>query len=115
MPSGGQGCRDRGVPSSLTQTHRGNGALDAGVQEAIIASHLGHHGLRTLQTYMEVRPKRRAEALSAMQEALGGQPTPNGPVPVKAPNGDDLISQLVAEDDRRARPFDWESLAPEPN
>jgi len=44
--------------------------LDRGIQESVIANHLGHHGLATLGNYAEVRPKRRQEALDALQGAM---------------------------------------------
>jgi len=128
-------------PHSLRHT-AATALLDAGVQEAIIANHLGHHGLGTLQTYAEVRPKRRAEALSAMQAALGGQeaapaassPSRRAPEAPVSP-GDfarmgvaiqrlearvrelegkvTVLTAAVGIEDDRHPPFDWESLAPE--
>jgi len=62
--------------------------LDAGVQESIIANHLGHHGLGTLSTYAEVRPKRRKEALDALEVALGGQAARTA-IPATSPTGAD--------------------------
>jgi Phage integrase family len=132
-------ARQVGIPHFSPHQLRHTSAtslLDAGVQESVIANHLGHHGLGTLQNYAEVRPKRRAEALSAMQAALGGQAAPTGPVRVKPPSSKDeffrqLVTQLVEtverlesrvvelsaavgiDEQEPRQPFDWESLAPD--
>jgi integrase/recombinase XerC len=85
--------RKAGIPHFSPHQLRHTSAttlLDAGIQEAVIANHLGHHGLGTLANYAEVRPKRRAEALSAMETALGGQ------VGATSDPRDELIARLAA-------------------
>ncbi len=41
--------------------------MDRDVRDSIIATHLGHSNLSTLANYAKVRPKRRQEALDALQ------------------------------------------------
>ena len=62
-----------GVPHFTTHQIRHTAAsvlLDEGVQESVIAAHLGHSDLTTLANYARTSPRRRQEALTAMQGFL---------------------------------------------
>ena len=72
-----------GVPRFTTHQLRHTCAtelFDAGVDPAVVAEHLGHHGMATIRVYMDVSRRRRLEAVEAMELRLtGARPEPARP------------------------------------
>jgi integrase len=51
--------------------------LDAGVDALVVADHLGHHQLKTISNYAQVRPGRREGAMRALDEHLADRAAAN--------------------------------------
>ncbi|MHB8589811.1 MAG: tyrosine-type recombinase/integrase [Candidatus Dormibacteraceae bacterium] len=51
--------------------------LEAGIRALVVADYLGHHGLRTLAVYGQVRAKQRGQALDAMEALVNAKIRPD--------------------------------------
>ena len=60
--------------------------LDQGVPIDVVAEHLGHHGLGTVQRYAEIRPQRRQLAVEVMNGALHWESEYARPLPRLRPS-----------------------------